>query len=222
LLLQGLAFDKRRKKSITEELNNKTGGKKVKNLVLASCLVAGMVMADTDVSAENQAPTVEIITNHGSIVIELDPKAAPKTVENFLSYVNDGAYDGTIFHRVIKDFMIQGGGFVPQMVQKKTKEPIANEADNGLKNLRGTIAMARTMEPHSATSQFFINTVDNSFLDHTAKNARGWGYCVFGKVVEGMDTIDDIAKVKTANKMGHQDVPVVPVIIEKVTLKTIQ
>jgi peptidyl-prolyl cis-trans isomerase B (cyclophilin B) len=194
----------------------------VKNLVLASCLVAGMVMADTDVSAENQAPTVEIKTNHGSIVIELDPKAAPKTVENFLSYVNDGAYDGTIFHRVIKDFMIQGGGFVPQMVQKKTKEPIDNEADNGLKNLRGTIAMARTMEPHSATSQFFINTVDNSFLDHTAKNARGWGYCVFGKVVEGMDTIDDIAKVKTANKMGHQDVPVVPVVIEKVTVKTIQ
>jgi peptidyl-prolyl cis-trans isomerase B (cyclophilin B) len=192
----------------------------VKNLVLASCLAAGMVMAGAEVSAEDQAPQVDIKTNHGSIVIELDPKAAPKTVENFLSYVDDGAYDGTIFHRVIKDFMIQGGGFVPQMVQKKTKDPITNEADNGLKNLRGTIAMARTMEPHSATSQFFINTVDNSFLDHTAKNAREWGYCVFGKVVEGMDTVDDIRKVKTANKMGHQDVPVVPVIIEKVTVKT--
>jgi len=192
----------------------------VKNLVLASCLAAGMVVAGADVSAEDQAPKVEIRTNHGVIIIELDSKAAPKTVENFLSYVNDGTYDGTIFHRVIKDFMIQGGGFVPQMVQKKTKDSIINEADNGLKNLRGTIAMARTMEPHSATSQFFINTVDNSFLDHTAKNARGWGYCVFGKVVDGMDTVDDITKVKTANKAGHQDVPVVPVIIEKVTVKT--
>ena len=192
----------------------------MKNLVLASCLAAGMVVAGADVSAEDQAPKVEIRTNHGVIIIELDSKAAPKTVENFLSYVNDGTYDGTIFHRVIKDFMIQGGGFVPQMVQKKTKDSIINEADNGLKNLRGTIAMARTMEPHSATSQFFINTVDNSFLDHTAKNARGWGYCVFGKVVDGMDTVDDITKVKTANKAGHQDVPVVPVIIEKVTVKT--
>jgi peptidyl-prolyl cis-trans isomerase B (cyclophilin B) len=193
----------------------------VKNLVLASCLAAGMVVAGADVSAEDQAPKVEIRTNHGVIIIELDSKAAPKTVENFLSYVNDGTYDGTIFHRVIKDFMIQGGGFVPQMVQKKTKDSIINEADNGLKNLRGTIAMARTMEPHSATSQFFINTVDNSFLDHTAKNARGWGYCVFGKVVDGMDTVDDITKVKTANKAGHQDVPVVPVIIEKVSVITV-
>lgn len=193
----------------------------MKNLVLASCLAAGMVVAGADVSAEDQAPKVEIRTNHGVIIIELDSKAAPKTVENFLSYVNDGTYDGTIFHRVIKDFMIQGGGFVPQMVQKKTKDSIINEADNGLKNLRGTIAMARTMEPHSATSQFFINTVDNSFLDHTAKNARGWGYCVFGKVVDGMDTVDDITKVKTANKAGHQDVPVVPVIIEKVSVITV-
>lgn len=193
----------------------------MKNLVLLSCLAAGMVVAGTDVSAEDQAPKVEIKTSKGTIVVELDPKAAPKSVENFLSYVNDGTYDGTIFHRVIKDFMIQGGGFVPQMVQKKTKAPVVNEADNGLKNLRGTIAMARTMEPHSATSQFFINTVDNSFLDHTAKNTQGWGYCVFGKVVEGMDTVDEIRKVKTANKMGHQDVPVVPVIIEKVTVKTV-
>jgi peptidyl-prolyl cis-trans isomerase B (cyclophilin B) len=192
----------------------------VKNLVLASCLVAGMVVAGPEVSAEDQAPLVEILTSKGTIIIELDPKAAPKTVENFLGYVNDGTYDGTIFHRVIKAFMIQGGGFVPQMMQKKTREPIVNEADNGLKNLRGTIAMARTMEPHSATSQFFINTVDNSFLDHTAKNARGWGYCVFGKVVDGMDTVDAITSVKTANKMGHQDVPVVPVVIEKVTVKT--
>ncbi len=190
----------------------------MKNLVLASCLVAGMVVSGADISAQEQAPKVEIKTSKGVIVLELDSAAAPKTVENFMSYVNDGAYDGTIFHRVIKDFMIQGGGFVPQMVQKKTKAPIVNEADNGLKNLRGTIAMARTMEPHSATSQFFINTVDNSFLDHTAKNPRGWGYCVFGKVVEGMDTVDEIAKVKTTTKVGHQDVPVVPVIIEKVTV----
>ena len=192
----------------------------MKNFVLASCLAAGMVVAGSDVSAEDQAPMVEMKTTKGTIVIELDPKAAPKTVENFLGYVNDGAYDGTIFHRVIKDFMIQGGGFVPQMVQKKTKDPIINEADNGLKNLRGTIAMARTMEPHSATSQFFINTVDNSFLDHTAKNARGWGYCVFGKVVKGMETVDEISKVKTASKAGHQDVPVVAVVIEKVTVQT--
>jgi peptidyl-prolyl cis-trans isomerase B (cyclophilin B) len=193
----------------------------MKNFVLASCLAAGMVVAGTDVSAEDQAPKVEIKTSKGIIIIELDPKAAPKTVENFLSYVNEGTYDGTIFHRVIKDFMIQGGGFMPQMVQRKTKAPVVNEADNGLKNLRGTIAMARTMEPHSATSQFFINTVDNSFLDHTAKNARGWGYCVFGKVVDGMDTVDEIRKVKTANKMGHQDVPVVPVVIEKVSVITV-
>ena len=192
----------------------------MKNFVLASCLAAGMVVAGSDVSAEDQAPMVEMKTTKGTIVIELDPKAAPKTVENFLGYVNDGAYDGTIFHRVIKDFMIQGGGFVPQMVQKKTKDPIINEADNGLKNLRGTIAMARTMEPHSATSQFFINTVDNSFLDHTAKNARGWGYCVFGKVVKGMETVDEISKVKTTSKAGHQDVPAVAVVIEKVTVKT--
>lgn len=192
----------------------------MKNLVLASCLAAGMVVAGPDVSAEDQPPVVEMKTSKGTIVIELDPKAASKTVENFLGYVNDGAYDGTIFHRVIKDFMIQGGGFVPQMVQKKTKDPIINEADNGLKNLRGTIAMARTMEPHSATSQFFINTVDNSFLDHTAKNARGWGYCVFGKVVKGMETVDEISKVKTASKAGHQDVPAVAVVIEKVTVKT--
>jgi peptidyl-prolyl cis-trans isomerase B (cyclophilin B) len=193
----------------------------MKNFVLASCLAAGMVVAGTDVSAEDKAPKVEIKTSKGIIIIELDPKAAPKTVENFLSYVNEGTYDGTIFHRVIKDFMIQGGGFMPQMVQRKTKAPVVNEADNGLKNLRGTIAMARTMEPHSATSQFFINTVDNSFLDHTAKNARGWGYCVFGKVVDGMDTVDEIRKVKTANKMGHQDVPVVPVVIEKVSVITV-
>ena len=192
----------------------------MKNLVLVSCLAAGMVVAAADVSADEQAPMVEVKTSHGVIVFELDPKLAPKTVKNFLSYVDDGSYDGTIFHRVIKDFMIQGGGFTPQMVQKKAKPPIVNEADNGLKNNRGAIAMARTMDPHSATAQFFINTVDNSFLDHQAKNAQGWGYCVFGKVVEGMDVVDAITEVKTTSKMGHQDVPVDPVVIEKVVVKT--
>ncbi|MFO8084566.1 MAG: peptidylprolyl isomerase [Desulfobacterales bacterium] len=192
----------------------------MKNFVLASCLAAGMVVAGGDISAEDQAPKVEIKTNHGIIVLELDSGSAPKTVENFLGYVNEGEYNGTIFHRVIKDFMIQGGGFTAQMIQKKTGAPIVNEADNGLKNNRGTIAMARTMDPHSATSQFFINTENNSFLDHQAKNTQGWGYCVFGKVVEGMNVVDAIAEVKTTSKMGHQDVPVDPVLIEKMSIKT--
>ena len=163
-------------------------------------------------------PKTHIImeTNHGTIVIELDHKAAPKTVENFLRYVNNKFYEGTIFHRVIKKFMIQGGGFGEDMFKKPTLEPVLNEADNGLKNLRGTVAMARTSDPHSATAQFFINTKDNFFLDHKEKTPRGWGYCVFGKVISGMDVVDAIENVPTKNYGSLQNVPVSPVIIQKV------
>ncbi|MGI4815695.1 MAG: peptidylprolyl isomerase [Janthinobacterium lividum] len=158
---------------------------------------------------------VELHTNHGIIKIELDAAKAPKTVENFLSYVKGGHYDNTVFHRVIDGFMIQGGGFEPGMSQKPTAAPIENEANNGLKNQRGTVAMARTGDPHSATAQFFINVADNDFLNHTAPSSQGWGYCVFGRVVDGLDTIEKIRKVKTGSKAFHQDVPVDDVIIEK-------
>lgn len=168
--------------------------------------------------AETASPRVRLETTLGIIVLELDSQAAPKTVENFLAYVGDGFYDGTIFHRVIKKFMIQGGGLTVDMKKKATMKPIENEADNTLKNLRGTIAMARTNDPHSATSQFFINAVDNSFLNHKAKTAQGWGYCVFGKVAEGMEVVDAIEKVSTTNKNGRQDVPVEPVIIQQATI----
>ncbi len=159
-------------------------------------------------------PRVLIETNHGKIVIELDSKAAPKTVDNFLTYVNDGFYDGTLFHRVIKGFMIQGGGFTEALEQKPTRKPVINEADNGLKNRRGTVAMARTPDPHSASSQFFINTVDNAFLEYKEKTGRGWGYCVFGHVVEGMDVVDAIEAQSTTVKGIGRDVPVSPVIIK--------
>ncbi|MCL2345431.1 MAG: peptidylprolyl isomerase [Desulfobulbus sp.] len=158
---------------------------------------------------------IKLTTNHGVISLELDAEKAPKTVANFISYVEAGHYDGTIFHRVIKDFMIQGGGMKPGMAQKDTQEPIENEAANGLKNKRGSIAMARTNDPHSATAQFFINVVDNDFLDFKAPSGQGWGYCVFGEVVDGMDVVDKIRAVKTGNKGFHQDVPAEDVIIEK-------
>jgi len=158
---------------------------------------------------------VRLETSLGTIVIALDSQAAPKTVDNFLAYVRDGFYNGTIFHRVIRGFMIQGGGFTETMQQKTTQAPIPNEADNGLKNLRGTVAMARTSDPHSATAQFFINTVDNAPLDFTAKDGRGWGYCVFGRVVEGMDVVDAIEKEPTTFRNGAGDVPVQTVIIKK-------
>ncbi len=151
--------------------------------------------------------TVKLTTTKGDIVIELNEDKAPVTVENFLNYVRDGFYDGTIFHRVIPNFMVQGGGFNDQMMQKATQDPIKNEADNGLANDRGTIAMARTQDPDSATAQFFINHKDNAFLNYTAPSAQGWGYCVFGEVTEGMDVVDEIAKVKTTNHSGHSDVP---------------
>ncbi len=161
--------------------------------------------------------TVTLETSHGNIVIELNDEKAPETVKNFLNYVNDGFYDGTIFHRVIPNFMIQGGGFMPGMVQKRVEDPIKNEADNGLTNDRGTIAMARTNDPHSATAQFFINHNDNGFLNHTSPTGTGWGYCVFGKVTEGMDSVDAIAAISTGNEGGHADVPNETVTINKAT-----
>ena len=158
---------------------------------------------------------VKFTTSLGVFTLQLDAEKAPKTVENFLAYVAAGHYDNTIFHRVIKGFMIQGGGFEPGMKQKECRAPIDNEAANGLKNKRGTIAMARTGDPHSATAQFFINVVDNDFLDFKAPSGQGWGYCVFGEVTEGMETIDAIRAVRTGNKGFHQDVPVDDVVIEK-------
>jgi peptidyl-prolyl cis-trans isomerase B (cyclophilin B) len=157
-----------------------------------------------------------IRTTHGDITLELDAEKAPKTCENFIAYAKDGFYDGTIFHRVIDNFMIQGGGFEVGMNQKPCGHPIENEADNGLGNNNGTIAMARTMDPHSATAQFFINVKDNDFLNHTAKTSQGWGYAVFGKVTEGMDVVDKIKKVATTSAAGHQDVPAEDVIINSV------
>ena len=161
---------------------------------------------------------VQLQTNQGNIVIELDAAKAPKSVENFLSYVRKGHYDNTVFHRVIKNFMIQGGGFEPGMKQKDTDAPIENEAGNGLKNDRYTVAMARTNAPHSATAQFFINVVDNDFLNFTSPTPQGFGYAVFGKVVEGTDVIDKIKGVRTTTSGFHQDVPVDDVIIEKATI----
>ncbi len=158
---------------------------------------------------------VELHTNHGVITLELDAAKAPVSVENFLGYVKNGHFNNTVFHRVIDGFMIQGGGFEPGMKQKPTGKQIRNEAENKLKNDKYTVAMARTSDPHSATAQFFINIADNDFLNHTAPNAQGWGYCVFGKVTGGADVVDKIRGVKTGNRSGHQDVPVEDVIIEK-------
>jgi len=159
-----------------------------------------------------------IETNFGNITLELDAEKAPITVENFVTYVKDGFLDETIFHRVIPNFMIQGGGFTEDMQQKATRDNIKNEADNGLSNKRGSIAMARTPDPDSASSQFFINLKDNDFLNYSAPTSQGWGYCVFGEVTEGMDVVDNIAQVATTNRMGHGDVPVEPVIMTKVTV----
>jgi peptidyl-prolyl cis-trans isomerase B (cyclophilin B) len=158
---------------------------------------------------------IKLHTNHGVIGINLFAEKAPETVANFIAYVKDGHYENVIFHRVISNFMIQGGGFEPGMKQKATRASIKNEADNGLSNKAGTLAMARTNEPHSAGAQFFINVKDNDFLDHSSKTAQGWGYCVFGEVVEGMDVVEKIKAVATGSKGGHQDVPVEDVIIER-------
>ena len=161
---------------------------------------------------------VRMQTTKGTIVLELDAEKAPETVANFLEYARSGFYDGTIFHRVIPGFMIQGGGFEPGMSQKPTNDPIKNEADNGLTNDLGTIAMARTPDPNSATAQFFINAKDNKFLNFTAPTAQGWGYCVFGKVVDGLDVVQAIEKVPTTTRSGHQDVPQDDVVIETVSV----
>lgn len=163
-------------------------------------------------------PVVRVQTNKGTIVIELNAEKAPISTENFLSYTRDGFYEQTIFHRVIPNFMIQGGGFTTEMAQKKTNDQIKNEADNGLKNVRGSIAMARTQVVDSATCQFFINLVDNGFLDHQGTNPNQYGYAVFGQVTEGMDVVDEIAKVPTGTHMFHQDVPKEAIIIESVTI----
>jgi len=163
-------------------------------------------------------PKVKMETSKGTMIIELYPDKAPKSVANFLRYVNAGAYDGTIFHRVIKDFMNQGGGFTPDYKKVDTKDPVQNEADNGLKNLKYTVAMARTGEPHSATNQFFINTADNAFLDYTGKSMRGWGYTVFGNVIEGQNVADIISRAATGSGGPFsKDVPRTPIIIEKMT-----
>ena len=158
---------------------------------------------------------IRMTTSLGDIDIEMFPEAAPETVKNFISYVESGHFDGLVFHRVIPGFVIQGGGFTPDMQQRSTQAPIENEADNGLKNLVGTLSMARTNDPHSATSQFFINLVDNGFLDFTAKSPQGWGYAVFAKVVSGMEVVEQIAATPTGNRAGHSDVPVTPIVVDK-------
>ncbi|MCB1747923.1 MAG: peptidyl-prolyl cis-trans isomerase [Gammaproteobacteria bacterium] len=180
---------------------------------LRTCLVLGLLLCAGRVYA-GDAPRVLLETNRGDITVELDQAKAPRSVANFLDYVSAGFYDGTIFHRVIPGFMIQGGGFTSDMIRKPTRDPIENEADNGRLNKRGTLAMARTQDPHSATAQFFINLVDNDFLDHQGKTPRGWGYAVFGDVVDGMNVVDDIAAVETGRVEGMADVPLEPIVIE--------
>lgn len=186
----------------------------MKKLMLAGALIAGLTSGVSFAKEAVETPNlyVEMDTTAGNIVIELNEAKAPVTVENFKNYVDDGFYDGLIFHRVIDGFMVQGGGFDADMKQKATKAPIKIESNNGLKNERGSIAMARTMDPNSATSQFFINTQNNSFLDYPGQD--GNGYTVFGKVVQGMDVVDQMEKVKTGNKGMHSDVPVKPIVIE--------
>jgi len=182
---------------------------------IAALLFAAGLLLPAGAIAGESAPRVQLTTSLGPIVVELYPDKAPQTVANFLQYANDGFFNGTIFHRVIDGFMIQGGGFTADMEQKETREPIRNEADNGLKNTTGTVAMARTGDPHSATAQFFINVADNDFLDHTAPEESGWGYAVFGKVVEGMETVDKIRQTPTATRGPFEGVPITPVVIEE-------
>jgi peptidyl-prolyl cis-trans isomerase A (cyclophilin A) len=179
-------------------------------------LLAFIFVAMVAMPAGAQSPRVTITTNLGKIVLELDPAKAPKSVENFLAYVDSGFYDGTIFHRVIPGFMIQGGGHTKDMQRKSTRPPVVNESKNGLSNLRGTVAMARTNDPDSATSQFFINSVDNSGGLDSGKTGDGVGYTVFGKVVEGLDVVDKISAVKTASVASNRDVPVEPIVIESI------
>jgi cyclophilin family peptidyl-prolyl cis-trans isomerase len=187
----------------------------MKKQLTALTMFAGLVGATF---AAEPSPQVKFETSYGTILVQLDAAKAPKTVANILGYVNSGFYDGTIFHRVIPGFMIQGGGLSPDMNEKPTKSPIPNEADNGLKNLRGTIAMARTNDPNSATAQFFINLVDNTSLDFTGKSLEGWGYCVFGKVTKGMNVVDSIARTRTTTQGMFENVPVEPIKIIKASV----
>jgi cyclophilin family peptidyl-prolyl cis-trans isomerase len=189
--------------------------KRTLSIAAAALLVASL----SSYAADGAKPRVKIETSKGVIVAELYPQAAPKTVANIIQYVKDGFYDGTIFHRVIKSFMIQGGGFTKDMQEKQTRPPVANEADNGLKNEAGTLAMARTGDPHSATAQFFINAKDNAFLNFRSKDPDGWGYCVFGKVVSGMNVVSAIENEPTGNKGMFQDVPLTPVVITKMSME---
>jgi peptidyl-prolyl cis-trans isomerase B (cyclophilin B) len=189
-------------------------------LIMTVGMLTTLAFSQDDNSPNKGAGMITVImeTTKGNITLELDSQKAPESVANFVKYAQSGHYDGTIFHRVIPGFMIQGGGFDVDMNQKSTNAPIKIEADNGLKNLNGTVAMARTSDPNSATSQFFINVKDNGFLDHTSPTPQGWGYAVFGKVTDGMDTVSSIERVKTTTNRGLQDVPVMEVVIRKVTV----
>ena len=188
----------------------------VRNLPRLCALLALAAAASLGHAAAN--PVVEMITSMGTVRIELYPDKAPKTVENFLQYTKDRFYDGTVFHRVIPGFMVQGGGFTPEMEQKKTRDPVANEAQNGLKNETGTLAMARTSNPHSATAQFFINVSNNEFLNFTGPTQQGFGYTVFGRVTQGMDVVNKIVATPTGNRSGHQNVPLKPIVIQSMRI----
>ena len=200
-------------------MSNRTT-RKIASAIAAFALGSLSTTAPSAQADESGPPRVTFETTHGSFVLELDPAAAPETVENFLTYVRDGFYDGTIFHRVIPGFMIQGGGFTPEFEQQQTRAPVRNEADRGGKNDRGTVAMARTSDSHSATAQFFVNVADNDFLNHRNQTTQGWGYTAFGRVVEGMDVVDRIAAVKTGSRGPYQDVPEEAVVIQKASIQS--
>jgi peptidyl-prolyl cis-trans isomerase B (cyclophilin B) len=197
---------------------NIPGGKRGGRLILAGCLMVGLILAAGPARAERSHPLVKLETSMGDITLELYPDKAPVTVANFLDYVKSGFYNGTIFHRVISGFMIQGGGLDAQMQEKTTRAPIKNEADNGLTNDAYTVAMARTSAPHSATAQFFINVANNAFLNHKGQTPQGWGYAVFGKVIKGQEVVDKIKAVATTNRGPHENVPQEPVTIIKATV----
>ena len=186
--------------------------------VLRTIFAVSIILTTSETAMAAGKPIVTFKTNMGDFTVQLEPERAPKTVANFLEYVRDGHYDGTIFHRVIAKFMVQGGGFLPNLQKRDTRGPITNEANTGLKNERGTIAMARTADPHSATAQFFVNVIYNRFLDHTAKTQQGWGYTAFGRVIDGMNIVGRMARVKTGTKGPYSDVPNDPIIIEKATI----